>query len=119
MIGNVLSLLGMLLIVIVVLVLAYGCTRFLGACGMAGTPGGIRKSEDLYVMRQIGIGRNQRLLLVRMGERCLLLGVSSEAVTLLLQLEGEEAKQWFEQTENAVQGSGFMDVLREHALKKK
>lgn len=91
--GNVLTLLGMLLAVAGVLALAYVVTRWVGRHG-APRPNAGGGSERFQVLRQLSLGQNERLALVRVGERCLLLGVSPGGVTLLRELTEEEAASW-------------------------
>ncbi len=91
--GNILTLLGMLLAVAGVLALAFLVTRWIGKHGAPSLSAG-GGDERFRVLRQLSLGQNERLALVRVGERCLLLGVSSGGVTLLCELTEEEAASW-------------------------
>lgn len=90
---NIVSLLGMLVVIAGILVMAWLCTRAIGKYGVPGSSNR-GKSEELSVLRQISIGRNQRLVLLRVGERCLLLGVTEQCITVLTEMEHTEAEDW-------------------------
>ncbi len=97
---GVLSLLGMLLTIGVVLVLAYLCTRLIARRGLPGLPGfprsGEKAHENMALLWQRNVGKNERLVLVRVHSRCLLLGVTGGSIQVLTELSQEEAKQWLE-----------------------
>lgn len=111
-----LTLLWMLAAVVVVLVLAYLATRWISTRGIGGVMGG-GSGGDFCVLRQIVVGRSERLMLVRLRERCLLLGVTAGGISLLMELEPEEAEDWFNPKPNAA--PSFLDILRENFKKKK
>lgn len=119
------SLLGMLLIVLLILALAYVVTRGLGASyGRKGgriSPARVRAggSERFRVIGQIGLGRTERLVLACLGDRCYLLGVTEHGFTLLKELEGEEAKEWLREEEASGAPASFMDVLKDNLRKRK
>ncbi len=112
--GSFWSLLGMLLVVIIILVAAYAVTRMIARQG-AISFGGVsaRGVEELYVLRQIPIGRGERLVLVRLHERCLLLGTASGGVSLLAELSPEEAGPWLAEAP----GGDFLKLLHTSAKK--
>ena len=120
--GNILSLLGMLAAVAAILALAYWCTRLVGSFSVTGASRG-KDAGGLQVLRQVSLGRNQRLLLVRAGERFLLLGVAYEAITLLTELSAEEAGNWQgerpEERAESLKTPGFMEILKERTMKRK
>lgn len=109
MLGEIGSLLGMLLAVAIILFLAWWVTSLVarqGVGGLLAAPGGHGKvfggvSGELYVLRQIPVGRGERLVLVRLHERCLLLGVAQGGVSLLAELSEDEAAPWLEQPDAA------------------
>ncbi len=90
------SLLGMFLVVVVILALAWAATRYLGALSLPAT--GMGGPEEFRILAQMAVGRNERLLLVRLGEECCLLGVTEDRITLLRQWTGEEAQRWMRLT---------------------
>ena len=110
--GNLLSALGMLSMTILILILAYWTSRWVGvhgAPGGSGWPGGMG-TDNFRIVARLGAGRNAALLIVRAGERCLLLGVTEHEITLLKEWEGEEAEAWLTE---AAPDDGFLNVLRE------
>lgn len=89
-----LSLLWLIVCCAVVLGLAYWFTKHVvgrGRLGNLGTGGG---TEDLKVLHQLSLGKDQRLLVVRAGERTLLLGVTGSAISTLAEFTPEEAERW-------------------------
>lgn len=111
--GNVLTLVGMLAVVALILAAAYYATRWIGSHGVPGPVG----SGDFQILRQLSLGRDARLLLLRAGKQYLLLGVTPSAVTLLRELTEEEAQAW-DGTERHAPPS-FMEALRQSMEKKK
>lgn len=109
------SLIGMLAAVLAILALAYWTTRAVGRHG-GGIPGGA--GERLRVLCRLSLGRDGALVLVRLQERCLLLGVTEHGVTLLKELEGDEAAEWLAEPEKSAPPS-FMEILRENLGKRK
>ena len=90
----VLAAVGMLLSVLLVLAGAYFFTRWAGknlGGGFAAFRGG---SSRLEVLDRAGVGRDQALLVVRAGERYLLLGSTPAGLALLVELTKEEGEQW-------------------------
>ena len=119
--GNFWSLLGVLAAVVLILYLAYAATKWLGTHSLPGGAGALFASgsaERFRLLAQLGVGRNERLVLVRLDERCYLLGVTEHQITLLRELDGEEAERWLTQSERAPEASGFAEVLRRNMRKK-
>ncbi len=110
-----LPLIGMLAAVVAILVLAYLATRWIASRGVGGGAAGA--GMDFCVLRQLSLGRGERLLLVRLGEGCLLLGVTTDRITLLKELEAGEAAEWLKPRE-ASAAPGFLDILKENLKKK-
>ena len=108
------SLLGMLLVVVLILAAAYVVTRMIARQG-ALSFGGVaaRGVEELYVLRQIPVGRSERLVLVRLHQRCLLLGAAQGGVSLLAELTPEEAEPWLAEAP----GGDFLRLLHTSAKK--
>lgn len=84
------SLIWLLICVLVVVVLAYLFTRYVAGRGggMAGLSGA---SERFKVLSRLSLGREQGIMLVKAGEKFLLLGVTPAGITLLKELTQEEA----------------------------
>lgn len=97
-----------------VLVLAYWSTRHVaGRLAVKRRIGG-----RMEVLDQMALGRDQRLVLARVGETVYLLGVSSGSISCLRVLTKEEAESWLasgpEQNANGNGGEGlhFREALR-------
>ena len=84
------SLIWLLICVLVVVVLAYLFTRYVAGRGggMAGLSGA---SERFKVLSRLSLGREQGVMLVKAGEKFLLLGVTPAGITLLKERTQEEA----------------------------
>lgn len=115
----------MLLAVAAVLCLAYFATRFLAGKGMGGALGRFTgRSRNLQVLERVPIGREEFLTVVRAGQRYFLLGVTPSSVTLLRELDAEEADALWPETppENGastVPESKFQDALKAAIRRKK
>lgn len=106
--GNpILALLGMLGAVLLVTGLAYGFTRFV--LGRSFSSPGSRKSR-MQVVDGISLGKDQKVVLLRAGERYYLLGAGSQNISLLRELSPEEAEPWKDREIPAA--SGFMEILQ-------
>ena len=112
----ILDLLGMLTAVLLILALAYAATRLVGKYG-TGLPGAARMG-DLYVLRQILVGRAERLVLVRVRQKCLLLGVAQGGISVLAELSEEDSAKWLSAPE-PVPATDFLTALRKSVEKKK
>lgn len=111
------ELLAALAAVIAILALAYAATRMIGKYGAGMVAGGPRM-EELCVLRQIPVGRAERLVLVRVHQKCLLLGVAQGGVNVLCELSEEETAQWLEASAPAP-GMEFLSALRKSVERKK
>ena len=113
------SLLGVLAVVVLILYLAYFATKWLGTHSLPGG-GAIRAGGlgDFRVLGQIVVGRNERLVLAQLGERCYLLGVTEHQITLLRELDGEEAAKRLAEM-SCTAAPGFVEILSESLRKKK
>lgn len=91
--GPVLSAVGLLAVVLLVLAGAWFFTRWAGknlGGGFAGFGGGGR----IEVLDRTNLDRDRAILLVRAGERYLLLGSAPGGLTLLAELTAEEGENW-------------------------
>lgn len=85
------SFLWMLVCVVLIIGLAYWFTRYMAGRGAMGAFSAGRRME---ILDRLPLGRDQSVILARVGERYLLLGTGSAGVTLLAELTGEEAAAW-------------------------
>lgn len=108
------SLLGMLLAVVAILALAWWVTSLIARQGTLALPGPAAAggAGELCVLRQIPISRTERLLLVRLNQRCLLLGAAQGGVTLLAELTEEESQIWLGSLSGQSGGSAGADFRR-------
>lgn len=116
--GSVASLVGMLLTVVAVLALAYWVTKLIARRGLPGWASGMGESR-IQVLWQASLGKSERLVLVRVEKRCLLLGVTGGGISVLTELTEEEAANWPREREEVARQSNFLDILRDSLPKKK
>ena len=111
---------GMLAATALILVLAYWTTKWVAQRGLGGVQAGSISggSARFRVLGQIALGRGERLVLVRLEDKCYLLGVTNGSITLLKELEGDEAKSWLAETERQPAPS-FLEILGESLRGKK
>ena len=85
---------GMLLVLVLVMAGAYFFTRWAGkslGSGFAVFRGG---SSRIEVLDRASLGKEQALLVVKAGERYLLLGSTAAGLALLAELTKEEGENW-------------------------
>ena len=85
---------GMLIIFVLVMIGAYFFTRWAGKSLGGGFAAFRRDGGQIQVLDRAGLGRDQALLVVRAGERYLLLGSTPAGLTLLAELTKEEGENW-------------------------
>ncbi|MCI9165357.1 MAG: flagellar biosynthetic protein FliO [Oscillospiraceae bacterium] len=90
---EVLSLLGILLVLLLVLGGCYLFTRWAGV-GLGGRLGLTPSGGRLRVLERLPVGRDQALLVVEAANRHFLLGSSPSGLSLLAELTEEEAALW-------------------------
>lgn len=115
-----LSLLWLLICVVAIVGLAYWFTKYVVGRGALGGLGGLGSTggEHFKVLARLSLGREQAVVLLRVGERHFLLGVTPSAVSTLAELTQEEAQACSEASEQAV-GPGFGETLRTMLQQKK
>lgn len=110
--NDVLTLVGTLVAVCAVLALAYLFTRYV--VGRTALPQGLRR-RHITLLEQLPVGKDQKLLLVQVGEAVYLLGTAQGGVTYLRTIPREEVDRWRTETAEAAQPpeTGFPAVLRD------
>lgn len=111
------SALGTLIIVIAVLLLAWWCTRQLAGRTRLGMQSGY-----IRVLDRVSIAQDKMILLIQVGDRCYLTGVSSSSITTLAEITDELTPYEVEgENENAgvMSGIDFKEVLKKLGGSKK
>lgn len=106
-----LSAAGVILFMIIIFFGAYYASRLVARGALRNQSAGI----PMKVLSRTTIGRDQALVVVQIGEKALLLGVTSQQITQL----GEFDPAQFETQEIPMQSPDFMTVLREAWQKQK
>ena len=111
---EVLQLIWALVVVAAVLVLAWLFTRFVAGRMSGGAPLGLSKDKPVKLLAQLSVGREQRVLLIQVGEQYYLLGAAQGGVTLLDKLSEEESAELRRQAPPADPGErmGFQKALK-------
>ena len=113
------SLIWMLVCVLAVVVLAYLFTRYVAGRGGAigvGVSGG---SERFQVLARLPLGREQSAVLVKAGEKYLLLGVTASQITVLKELTRSEAETVYALPSDQPAPPSFGEALRSLLKQKK
>jgi len=117
---DLLSLLGILLVLLLVLAGCWLFTRWAGT-GLAGygfAPGVQRRMK---VLERMPVGKDQTLLVVRVADRYFLLGSSPSGFSLLAELTEEEGSLWAETPADSDAGGkppDFREFIRKRREKK-
>lgn len=107
--GDILSVVGTLLMLICVLILAYFLTRFLGKRLVSVSSS---SNRNMRVIERLALGTNGQLLLVKVKEDTYLIGVNQAGIRMLGRMEGE-----FEETsapEKKSVSTAFGQVLKKY-----
>lgn len=108
----VLSLLGGLLLFVLVLLLAWFCTRWIGGYYRSrGVQGG-----TVRVVERTAIGPDRTLMVVRAGERVWLLGVTPQSITPIGELSPDAYPE--EGVPEVLPGPGEFSMALQDAVKK-
>ena len=113
---DLLSLLGIILVLVLVMGGCYLFTRWAGT-GLGGSFG--RGSARMQVVERLPVGRDQALLVVRLADRYLLVGSSPSGFSLLAELTEEEGALWAPSAEPSDKpGMDFRELMRKLREKK-
>ena len=111
------SLIWLLVCVLVIVVLAWLFTRYVA--GRGGTWGISGGSERFRVLARLSLGREQSAVLVKAGEKFLLLGVTASQITVLKELTQSEAETVYTLPPDQPAPPGFGEALRTVLKQKK
>ena len=90
------SLIGGLFLFVIILFLAWFCTKWLGT--HYGVPSKVSK---IKILERCAIGTDRSLMIVRVGEKVWLLGVTAHNINIITELNSED----FAQEEYDIKGS--------------
>ena len=109
--SQILSVLGLLAVILLVLAGAWFFTRWAGQ-NFGGSGLLIRSGSRLRVLDRVMLGRDQALLVVKAGQRYLLLGSTPAGVTLLAELTQEEGESWNPPAATPEERPDFLALMR-------
>lgn len=108
--GNFMSLIAVLILVLLILYLSHVCTKVLGR-GI----GGRQANSHMQLIDRLPLGQDKAVAVIRMGKRYYLVGIAASSINLLAELPEEETKEVFTSTEQAGAGSyteNFKELLK-------
>lgn len=89
------ELLGVLFSAVLIIGLAYWFTRhFVGRTAGLGMAAVAKGPNPMVILAHMPLGKDQRLVLVQVGERYFLLGVATSEISCLAEFTREEAEAW-------------------------
>ncbi|MGE5495266.1 MAG: flagellar biosynthetic protein FliO [Burkholderiales bacterium] len=96
-----------------VLVGAYFTTRFI-----SGKSSKMLKGRYIQIIDRMPLGRDKNVVLIEVGDKALLVGVTNQSINTLGQIDGEAIKAAKEQTP-AKEGKGFVQQFRDFLINAK
>lgn len=103
-----------------ILALAYLFTRHVAGRSASGGTGRLFR-RSMTILEQIPVGKDQKLLLVKVGDDCYLLGCTPGGITCLNRFTREEAERWLSAERQSVTPAAetFEQLLRNKILRQK
>ncbi len=115
---DLLSLLGILLVLLLVLGGCWLFTRWAGT-GLSSGLGIPTAQRQMKILERMPVGKDQALLAVQVGERYFLLGSSPSGCSLLCELTEEEGARWAcPPSDSGGAQMNFRDIMRKFREKK-
>ena len=74
--------------------LAYWFTRYIVGGNQMRSMGLLQKNDQLLVLAQTPIGKDQRLAVVQAGTRYFVVGITAQNISMLAELSEDEAALW-------------------------
>jgi len=109
MLEGVATAIGTLFIIVIILYLAYVCTKYIGKSARLRQFGG--SSRHIAVIDQMILGQDSSVAIVKVQDRVLLLGITSDQISLLTELEDDGSFTFPEMGTTAGQGIDFKDII--------
>lgn len=101
--SNFLQLLGIVIVFIIILVITYFTTKWIGSSGYAGG-----RCQNIKAVETYRIGQNKFIQILKAGDKYFLVGVSKDRIDLLAELNAEDLKFDENTKKEAV---SFKDIL--------
>jgi len=118
---DLLSMLGILLVLLLVLGACYVVTRWAGT-GLSGRFGAAPAGRQMRILERLPVGRDQALLVVQAAGRYFVIGSSPSGFSLLAELTEEEGALWASpppsDAPSGAKPPDFRDMLRKFREKK-
>lgn len=82
--GQLFEVLGLLVIFILILVITYFTTRWIGASGLSGM-----KNKNIKVIETYKINQNKYIQIIKVGNKCIAIAVSKDHIEYLTEIDEE------------------------------
>ncbi len=108
------SLVSTLLIIVAVLALAYLFTKHVAGRLYTGGANSFR-SKRMQVLEQLSLGKDQKLVIAKMGDDLYFLGITQSGVSCIEKIPQETAQKWADEDEQKLDKQpevNFSDILR-------
>ena len=99
-----------LVVIGAILALAYVCTRFVASRGVGERLG---RGNRITVLEKVPVGKDQRLLLVKLGEEYYFLGAGPSGITCLGKVSGQTAEEWDKEPQEQPAPMPFRQALEQ------
>ncbi len=116
MLDNIVSLLSTLIIILLILALAYLCTRFIASRSFLSGMG--YTTKRIKIQEQIQTGKDQKLMLVKMGETIYFIASGPAGAVCIDKVSEQEAQLWQKEDEEKLlqqEKLSFSDTLKKAA----
>lgn len=112
--NGILSAVGTLLAVILILYLAFVCTRYIGKTSKI-------KGSSRYIrlVDQIAVGQDRTIAVIKTGDSYLLLGITPSGITVLKELGEEELQELDDGPMQELQFPDFKSVMEKIGKRKR
>ncbi len=82
------SVLSTIFMLVVILALAYICTKYIATAGRGITTGG-----NIKIIEQVGLGNQKSLAIVKVGKEYMLIGTTATQISLIKELSEDSASE--------------------------
>lgn len=118
MVGDFLSLFGMVFAVVLTCFMAYFATRYLSKIGVVSGMKG-QGDNKMHVRERLFIAPNKCLMLVEIAGKWFVISVSNDNISLIIELSESDTKDWDSIKEKEQSEKKFSDVLSQILKNKK
>lgn len=101
---NVMQLLGLIIVFILILVITYYTTKWIGKANQ-----GLGKNKNISVVETFRVTTNKYIQIIKVGEKYIAIGISKDHIEYLTEIDKEQLI--FQEINNNTVSSEFKDIL--------